>query len=194
MTIADVANSKCHQRLDIILIIFTCTIQEISKVVCKKTLLETCAFITSLCCIKCAHYSKRTLHKQDCVIFCGCIAWQRFFENNFADFSNVVRVKQNQDFVQSLVAFPIRNISYCQVNWFTLVEPLIKMIAVQSLHHIVIWNRCLSQVWNQYPMVNNVHSVREYSCIIIYFCAYHCLFKTGIHDIRLFKKVSVHCL
>ena len=35
-----------------------------------------------------------------------------FFENNFADFSDVVLVKKNQDFVQSLVAFPISNISY----------------------------------------------------------------------------------
>ena len=35
--IADVANSKCHHWLDEILIIFTRTIQEISKVVCKKT-------------------------------------------------------------------------------------------------------------------------------------------------------------
>ena len=33
---ADVANSKRHQWLDEILIIFTRTIQEISKVVCKK--------------------------------------------------------------------------------------------------------------------------------------------------------------
>ena len=35
--IADVAYSKRHQRLDEILIIFTRTIQEISKVVCMKT-------------------------------------------------------------------------------------------------------------------------------------------------------------
>ena len=54
-SIADVANSKRHQRLDEILIIFTRTIQEIIKVVCKKTcvrnarihnklmLYETCA-------------------------------------------------------------------------------------------------------------------------------------------------------
>ena len=33
------------------------------------------------------------------------------FLNNFADFSDVVRVKKNQDFVQPLVAFPISNIS-----------------------------------------------------------------------------------
>ena len=46
--IADVANSKCHQRLDKILIIFTCTIEEISKVVCKKTMSETCAFNNKL--------------------------------------------------------------------------------------------------------------------------------------------------
>ena len=45
--IADVANSKRHQRLDEIAIIFTRTIQEISKVVCNKTMSETRAFITS---------------------------------------------------------------------------------------------------------------------------------------------------
>ena len=36
-----------------------------------------------------AHYSKHTLHKQDCVKFRRHIAWQSFFENNFADFSDV---------------------------------------------------------------------------------------------------------
>ena len=86
---------------------FSCTIQEISKVVCKKTLSETCAFLTSLCCMKCAHYSKRMVHKQDCIKFCGRIAWQSFFENNFADFYDAVRLKKNEDFVQPLVAFPI---------------------------------------------------------------------------------------
>ena len=35
-----------------------------------------------------------------------------FFKNNFADFSDAVRVKKNQDFVQPLVAFPISNIFY----------------------------------------------------------------------------------
>ena len=55
---ADVANSKRHQRLDEILIIFTRTIQEISRVVCKKTLLETGAFITSFMLYERAHYSK----------------------------------------------------------------------------------------------------------------------------------------
>ena len=49
--ITDVANSKHHQQLDEILIIFTHTIQEICKVVCKKTMSETCAFLTSLCCM-----------------------------------------------------------------------------------------------------------------------------------------------
>ena len=43
--------------------------------------------------MKCPHYSKRMLRKQDCSKFYGCIAWQ-FFENNFADFSDVVRVKK----------------------------------------------------------------------------------------------------
>ena len=78
--IADVANSKRHQRLDQILIIFTHTIQEISKVVCKKTISETRAFITSLSCMKRAHYSKRMLRKQDCVKFCERIAWQSFLK------------------------------------------------------------------------------------------------------------------
>ena len=46
--IADVSNSKCHQRLDEILSIFTRTIQEISKVVCKKTISEMRALIGKL--------------------------------------------------------------------------------------------------------------------------------------------------
>ena len=50
-----------------------------------------------------------------CFKFRGRIAWQSFFENNFADFSDVVRVKKNQDFVQPLVAFPISNISYFKI-------------------------------------------------------------------------------
>ena len=40
-----------------------------------------------------AYYSKRMLCKQDCVKFRERIAWQTFFENNFADISDVVRVK-----------------------------------------------------------------------------------------------------
>ena len=91
VSIADVADSKRHQRLDKILIIFTRTIQEISKVVCRKTISEMRAFTTSLCCMKRKHYSKRMLRKQDCVKFCGHIAWQSFFENNFADFFDVVK-------------------------------------------------------------------------------------------------------
>ena len=67
--IADAANLKRHQWLDEILIIFTRTIQKISKVVCKKTMSETRAFITSLCCMKRVHYSKHMLRKQDCVKF-----------------------------------------------------------------------------------------------------------------------------
>ena len=41
-------------------------------------------------------------------------------------------------------------------------EPLIKMITVQSLSwHIKIWNRCMSQGLNQYPVVTNMHSVSK---------------------------------
>ena len=62
--------------------------------------------------MKCAHYSKRMLCKQDCIKFCGRTAWQSFFENNFCRFLHIVQVKKNQDFVQPLVASPISNISY----------------------------------------------------------------------------------
>ena len=45
-----------------------------------------------------------------------------FFENDFADFSNVVQAKKkkNQDFIQPLVAFPISNILYSpfEVPWY----------------------------------------------------------------------------
>ena len=66
--------------------------------------------------MKSAHYGKRMLYKQDCVKFRWRIAWQSFFENNFADFSDVVQVKKNQNFVQPLVAFLISNISYWPVH------------------------------------------------------------------------------
>ena len=58
--------------------------------------------------MKCTHYSKRMLRKQDCVKFRWRTAWQRFFENNFADLSDVVRVKKYQDFVQPQ-GFDFRN-------------------------------------------------------------------------------------
>ena len=48
--------------------------------------------------MKRAHYSKRMLRKQDCVKFRGRIAWQSFFENNFADFSDAVQVKKKKKF------------------------------------------------------------------------------------------------
>ena len=63
--------------------------------------------------MKCVHYSKRMLRKQDCIMFRGRIAWQEFLENNFADFSDVMQVKKYQDFVELLVAFQRSNISYC---------------------------------------------------------------------------------
>ena len=45
---ADVANSKRHQRLDKIFVIFTYAIQEISKVVCQKIMMsEMHSIITS---------------------------------------------------------------------------------------------------------------------------------------------------
>ena len=49
LLIADVAVRKCHQRLDEILIVFTHTIQENSKVV---FLTVTHAFMTTVYCLK----------------------------------------------------------------------------------------------------------------------------------------------
>ena len=123
--IADVANSNRHQQLNEILIFFfTHTIQEISKVVCKKTLSEMCTFITSLCCMKHVHYSKCMLRKQDCVKFRGRIAWQSFFFflNNFADFSNVMRVKRkkNQRFRPAVGGVSNYNISYWLIACMTI--------------------------------------------------------------------------
>ena len=46
--------------------------------------------------MKRAHYSKRMLRKQDCIKLRGRIAWQSFFQNNFADFSDVVRAKKKK--------------------------------------------------------------------------------------------------
>ena len=46
-------------------------------------------------------------------------------------------------------------------------EPLIEMITIQSLWHIIIWNRCISQGLNQCPVVSNVHSVGKYSRTVL---------------------------
>ena len=55
-------------------------------------------------------YNKRMLYELDCVKFRWCIGWHSFLENSFAEFLDEVRVKINQDFVQSLVAFCYSNI------------------------------------------------------------------------------------
>ena len=48
--------------------------------------------------MKRAHYSKFMLRKQDCIKFPTHIAWQTFFENNFADFSGVPVKKKKSRF------------------------------------------------------------------------------------------------
>ena len=45
---------------------------------------------------------------------------------------------------------------------FLCYKPLIEMITVQSLWHIIIWDRSMSQGLNQYPVVTKVQSVREF--------------------------------
>ena len=72
--VADVANSKRHRRLDEIVIIFTPTIIGNQQSFLYENSVKPRAFITSLCCMKRAHYSKRMLRKHDCVKFRGRIA------------------------------------------------------------------------------------------------------------------------
>ena len=74
--IADIAIFKTPRttgrNLDILLRAL-CTVQKISKAVCKKTWSGIRALITSLCCMKRAHYSKCMLPKQDCVSFASVL-------------------------------------------------------------------------------------------------------------------------
>ena len=89
--------------------------RKLEKLFTRK-LSEMCAFTTSVCCMKHTHflhlYNKRMLCEHDCVKFHGHIAWHSFCKNNFAEFHDEVRVKINQDFVQSLVVFCYSNICY----------------------------------------------------------------------------------
>ena len=49
---------------------------------------------------------------------------------------------------------------HCQINWFTLSLLLTTdpNDYTTKPRHIIIWNRCMSQGLNQYPMVTNMHS------------------------------------
>ena len=156
--IADVAVTKCHQWLDELLIFFTRTIQKISKVVYKKTQSETHTFIiTSVCCMKCAHflcfYRKRMLCGHNCVKFRGRIAWHSFLENNFAEFLDEVRVQINQDFVQSLVAFRYSNSRY----WTGLIcfQILCKWPSGSNLAHILNIHQYLKYVFTHLKYTGN---------------------------------------
>ena len=100
-SMADVALTKRHQRLDESLIFLPVLYMKSANLFVRK-LPGTRAFITRVCCMKQAHYSKRMLCEQDCVKFSGHIAWHILLENNFADFSDAVRVKKYQAFAQPL--------------------------------------------------------------------------------------------
>ena len=66
--------------------------------------------ITSLCCMKRAHYSKRMLRKQDWVVS-RAYCTTEYFWKQLCWFLRWSAGKKYQDFVQSLVAFPISNIT-----------------------------------------------------------------------------------
>ena len=123
----------------------THTVLEISKVVCKKTLLETRAFITSWCCMKRALYCKCMLYKQGCFKFHWRIAWQFFFKQ-LCWFLRCSAGKKYQDFVQQLVAFPISNISYWQVAYsrgpFLLALCCVALLHFTHCKMIAAWLHC----------------------------------------------------
>ena len=100
---------------------------------------EMHAFITSLCRMKRANYSKHTLGKQDCIdalsftgvlrdrVFCKELCW-------FLRCRAGKKKEKKKDFVQPLVAFPSCNISYfgcthcslctdCSFNYFLPIRP-----------------------------------------------------------------------
>ena len=89
-SIADVAVTKRHQRLDEVLIFFARTSGGSAKLLqensVRRMLYETHAHI----------YNKRMLIAEVCIKFGGRIAWQSFLVNNFADFPDVVRVKKSR--------------------------------------------------------------------------------------------------
>ena len=109
--IADVAVTKRNraQRLYEFLIFFLPALYWKPAKLFTKKLSETRAFITSVCCMKRAHflavYNKRMLCENDCVKFRGRIAWHSFLEINFAEFLYEVRVIIKKKFDQTLVAF-----------------------------------------------------------------------------------------
>ena len=72
-------------------------------------------------------YNKRMLCEHYCIKFHGHIAWHSFLENNFSEFLDEVRVKINQDFVQSLMAFRYNNICY----W-------VKLVYLMKLDDVVL--------------------------------------------------------
>ena len=91
--IADVALRKGRQQLVEILIFFTCTLLEISKVV-FPSIRHT--FITSVCCVNALIYSKRT--SACCANWIvssvtGIYCMPEFLENNSPDFLDEVGVK-----------------------------------------------------------------------------------------------------
>ena len=85
--IADVANSKRHQRQDEILIIFTRTLQEISKVVCKINMSEKRASTGKLMLYEmCALQQAYAVQTGLCEVSQAYCMTEFFFENNFAEF------------------------------------------------------------------------------------------------------------
>lgn len=65
------------------------------------------------------------LYELDCVRCRGrpYIAWQSFLKSTFPDFPDEVRVKNNPDFDQPLMAFRYSNICYCKVSSLPPVRP-----------------------------------------------------------------------
>ena len=103
---------------------------------------ETHEFITSLCCMKREHYSKRMLRKQDCIKFLWAYCMTEFFWKQLCWFPRCSAGKKNQVFVQPLVAFPISNISYsCAVLSKTNINRTL------NIHLTLFIHQLLRQLW-----------------------------------------------
>ena len=105
---------------------FTPTIQENSKVVCKKTMSETHAFITSLCLWNVCITASVCCANSIAVSFVGVLHNRVFFKKQLCWFLQCSEGKKNQDFVQPLVAFPISRISNYIRHSYILVHWLVK--------------------------------------------------------------------
>ena len=138
-----------------------------AKLFVRKLVSETRVFITSLCCMKRAHYSKRMLRKQDCVKFCGRIARQEFLWKQLCWFlwcsvgkkkKKKIKIPSSRWWRFQLVTSPVNCMCHCGLSCRTSLKfnpriiPLPECISTNSiskLHNTITvmykYERCIYQ-------------------------------------------------